>query len=166
MGQQQLILLVLATIIVGLAIVVGIRAFNENNIKSNADSMLQDAVRMANDAQAWKQKPAPFGGQAATNPGAAAVRSDFSGLTLPLIGYSVAVGGECTGTAGYSNLNGCFRITTATATEATFHGENTKLNNDIYVRVCGLSDTEVNGSIETLGGDVIGTATPTCVTQT
>ncbi|MBT8400589.1 MAG: hypothetical protein KJO98_08940 [Rhodothermia bacterium] len=166
MGQQQLILLVLATIIVGLAIVVGIRAFNENNIKSNADAMLQDAVRMANDAQAWKQKPAPFGGQAATQPAAAAVREDFTGLTLPLIGYQSAVGENCTGTAGYSNLNGCFRLTSATNTEATFHGENLKLQNDVYVRVCGLSDTEVNGSIETLGGDVIGVQTPTCVTQT
>lgn len=166
MGQQQLILLVLATIIVGLAIVVGIRAFNENNIKSNADAMLQDAVRMANDAQAWKQKPAPFGGQAATDAAAAADRNNFTTLTLPLIGYQTSVAENCTGTAGYSNLNGCFRLITATDGEATFHGENAKLQNDIYVRVCGLSDTEVNGSIETLGGDVIGTATPACVTQT
>ena len=51
MGQQQLILLVLATIIVGLAIVVGIRAFNENAIKSNADAMTQDAVRIANNSK-------------------------------------------------------------------------------------------------------------------
>ena len=63
MGQQQLILLVLATVIVGLAIVVGIRAFSENSIKSNFDALTQDLVRMGNDGQAWKQKPAPFGGQ-------------------------------------------------------------------------------------------------------
>ena len=59
MGQQQLILLVLATVIVGIAIVVGIRAFTENSAKSNADAMTQDAVRMANDVQAWSRSPLP-----------------------------------------------------------------------------------------------------------
>ena len=44
MGQQQLILLVLATVIVGLAIVIGIRAFTENSIRANSDAMVQDMV--------------------------------------------------------------------------------------------------------------------------
>ena len=39
MGQQQLLLLVLGIVIVGLAVVVGIQAFSENQRKANADAM-------------------------------------------------------------------------------------------------------------------------------
>ena len=62
MGQQQLLLLVLGVVIVGLAVVVGIQAFGENQTKANADAMVNDGVRIASDAQAWKLKPQAFGG--------------------------------------------------------------------------------------------------------
>ena len=45
MGQQQLLLLVLGIVIVGLAVVVGIQAFSENQKQSNADMMVNDAIR-------------------------------------------------------------------------------------------------------------------------
>ena len=61
MGQQQLILLTVAVVIVGLATVVGIEAFQDNKAKANLDQLSQDLARIASDAQAWKQKPAPFG---------------------------------------------------------------------------------------------------------
>ena len=64
MGQQQLLLLVLGIVIVGLAVVVGIQAFSENQKQSNADMMVNDAIRIASDAQAWKLKPSAFGGGA------------------------------------------------------------------------------------------------------
>lgn len=57
MGQQQLLLLVLGIVIVGLAVVVGIQAFSENQKQANADQMVNDAIRIASDAQAWKLKP-------------------------------------------------------------------------------------------------------------
>ena len=50
MGQQQLLLLVLGIVIVGLAVVVGIQAFSENQKKSNADALVNDAIRIASDA--------------------------------------------------------------------------------------------------------------------
>ena len=62
MGQQQLLLLVLGIVIVGLAVVVGIQAFGENQTKANADAMVNDGVRIASDAQAWALKPQAFGG--------------------------------------------------------------------------------------------------------
>ncbi len=62
MGQQQLLLLVLGIVIVGLAVVVGIQAFGENQKKSNQDAMVNDGIRIASDAQAWALKPAAFGG--------------------------------------------------------------------------------------------------------
>lgn len=94
MGQQQLLLLVLGTVIVGLAVVVGIDAFSENRKKSNADALVNDAVRLASDAQAWRLKPAAFGGGADDD--------DFTNLTLEDLGY------ETNGDGNYENLNGEF----------------------------------------------------------
>ena len=62
MGQQQLLLLVLGIVIVGLAVVVGINAFSENRTKSNADALVTDGLRIASDVQAWALKPGQFGG--------------------------------------------------------------------------------------------------------
>lgn len=63
MGQQQLLLLVLSIIIVGLAVVYGISLFDNNNVKSNADALVSEALRMASDVQAWAVKPAMVGGK-------------------------------------------------------------------------------------------------------
>lgn len=150
MGQQQLILLVLATIIVGLAMVVGIRAFTENSIKSNSDAMMQDAVRMANDAQAWKQKPGPFGGQAQYTGAAVANDVDnFTGAFLDRIGYAVARGTGAT--AVYENLNGEFQLTGIDGS-LTIVGRAPKFNNEISVIVTGIADSTIAGSVTCLGG--------------
>ena len=66
MGQQQLLLLVVGIVIVGLAVVVGIQAFGENQQKSNADALVNDLVRIAGDAQAWGLRPTVFGGGGGT----------------------------------------------------------------------------------------------------
>ena len=62
MGQQQLLLLVLGVVIVGLAVVVGINAFSQNQIRSNADALVNDGLRIASDLQAYALKPDQFGG--------------------------------------------------------------------------------------------------------
>ena len=109
MGQQQLLLLVLGIVIVGLAVVVGIQAFSENQIKANADAMVNDAIRIASDAQAWKLKPQAFGG------GASLAGSDnFTDLTLMQLGYSTGNNDYTSATAGdddFENLNGIFTVT-------------------------------------------------------
>ena len=142
MGQQQLILLVLATIIVGLAIVVGIRAFNENAIKSNSDALVQDVVRMANDAQAWKQKPAPFGGQQPADCAAdPCAEPDFSGLDdLNQLGYF-------TDTAIYTNLNGTYTIQAAGgAAGVQISGYSARYDNCVRVTVTGITDNDIVSS--------------------
>ena len=149
MGQQQLIPLVLATVIVGIAIVVGIRAFNENSIKANSDALVQDMVRMANDAQAWKQKPAPFGGQAE---GAHKnVVADFTGATMDSLGYSTG------GDGVYENLNGSFTLEYTTS-ELTLHGCNDVKDNYVKLQVTGLSDTNIINSQVDLGTNTACTA--------
>src|SRR5690606_11089286 len=99
MGQQQLILLVLGIVIVGLAVVVGIQAFGENQKKANSDALVNDGVRIASDAQAWKLKPAAFGGG-----GDLTGETNFTGLTFAQLGYEASDG-------VYSNLNGQYRLT-------------------------------------------------------
>ena len=63
MGQQQLLLLILGVIVVGLAVIVGIYAFSRNQIKANADAMVVDALRIASDIQTWSIKPGMAGGR-------------------------------------------------------------------------------------------------------
>ena len=63
MGQQQLLLLVLATVIVGLATVAGIQAFEQGSKRANQDALTQTAVKIASDMQANAKKPTQFGGK-------------------------------------------------------------------------------------------------------
>ncbi len=62
MGQQQLLLVVLSVIVVGMAIVVGINMFNEGAEAANIDSVTNDVVNMASKAQQYYMKPTAMGG--------------------------------------------------------------------------------------------------------
>ena len=62
MGQQQLLLLVLSTVIVGLATVAGIQAFSENQAQATQDALLQRATSVATDIVAAHNKPSQMGG--------------------------------------------------------------------------------------------------------
>ena len=137
MGQQQLLLLVLGIVIVGLAVVVGIQAFSENQKKANADSLVNDGIRLASDIQAWSLKPEAFGGPAA---GDDLGDADFG---------SIGVG---TGTTGYSNTNGSFEITPGTGC-VVITGDNGLTGdkqNLVYISVRGTAqdniETQINGS--------------------
>ena len=156
MGQQQLILLVLATVIVGVAIVVGIRAFTENSAKANADAMMQSAVRIANDMQAWKKKPAPFGGQATVATATQVADPDnFTGLTWQLLGYTPDTNGN------YVNLDGTFSLPATVGEDPLITATNTQEGNTVVVAVCGMDDNDILGVITVLNGANVGTA-PTC----
>lgn len=89
MGQQQLLLLVLGIVIVGLAVVVGISAFGENRKKASLDALVNDGVRIAADAQAWSLEPSAFGGGNGVP----------TNLTFETLGYTNASG-------IYTNANG------------------------------------------------------------
>ena len=66
MGQQQLLLLVLGVVIVGIATVVGIEAFRENTRRSRLDYGTNVGVQVAAEALAWRAKPRAAGGGAGT----------------------------------------------------------------------------------------------------
>ena len=141
MGQQQLLLLVLGIVIVGLAVVVGIQAFGENQKKANSDALVNDAVRIASDAQAWKLKPAAFGG--------GADQDDFANFDLEQIGYEL--GGNDCATTEYGNLNGCF--TAPGADSLVITGTNTDLGNQVVVTVSGTSSEDIATEVTNLSAE-------------
>ena len=147
MGQQQLLLLVLGIVIVGLAVVVGIQAFGENQKKANSDALVNDAIRIASDAQAWKLKPKAFGGGADLE-GAA----NFDGLTLMQIGYGAA-GSEAD---PYENLNGEFVID-ADTDGLVITGTNAANENEVEVTVVGTSPENITTVVRNTTGGGTGT---------
>ena len=57
MGQQQLLLLVLITIIVGLATVAGINAYQESEKQSAINHITQKSIEIASDVQEYAARP-------------------------------------------------------------------------------------------------------------
>lgn len=62
MGQQQLLLLVLGIVIVGLAVFAGIEAFQTGSRQSQADDVLNRNVRIAQEAVNWRARSRVHGG--------------------------------------------------------------------------------------------------------
>lgn len=62
MGQQQLILLVLGVVLVGLAVVGGISAFNEGRRKAQVDALLYESRVAMTRAEVYFATPAALGG--------------------------------------------------------------------------------------------------------
>ncbi|MFB6272768.1 MAG: hypothetical protein ABEL51_07745 [Salinibacter sp.] len=132
MGQQQLLLLVLSTVIVGLATVAGIQAFDENRQQAAADALTQKGTSLAADVKGLVAKPAQFGGLDTTSTSKSEVASKLGidgGATVPGAGdgtcsvSSVSGGGgssnfkvtiNCKGAGDYSNLE--FNATFQTGT--------------------------------------------------
>ncbi len=73
MGQQQLLLIVLGVIIVGIAVVVGINVFTASSSNANRDAVVSDLTNLASNAQQFYRKPTALGGGGNT----------FTGWTIP-----------------------------------------------------------------------------------
>ncbi len=73
MGQQQLLLIVLGVIIVGIAVVVGINVFTASSAQANRDAVISDLTNLASMAQQYYRKPEALGGGG----------NDFDGWTIP-----------------------------------------------------------------------------------
>jgi Tfp pilus assembly protein PilE len=125
MGQQQLLLIVLGVIIVGIAIVVGINLFNSNSVSSNRDAVISDLNNIASMAHAYYQKPAASGGGGYS----------YANYSIP--------------TSMNSDANGTYTISTAgSATGITFQGVGTQIASgsnyvkvQIFVKVPPLADS-------------------------
>jgi len=73
MGQQQLLLIVLGIIIVGVAIVVGINMFSAHGIEAKRNNVTNDLIHLASEAQKYYKTPSSMGGGS----------QKFTGWTIP-----------------------------------------------------------------------------------
>jgi len=111
MGQQQLILLILGVIVVGIAISVGILMFGSHSAEANKDGLTSSLVNIAADAHQYKIRPKILGGG----------RPSYTG-------YQIPVGMR-------SDDNGTYEIVgSPTEYEVTFQGHSSM--NNAWVAVC------------------------------
>ncbi len=96
MGQQQLLLIVLGVIIVGIAIAVGISMFKSNAQSSNRDQIINDLTNLAAKAQQYYRKPVAMAGGG----------QSFDGFALT--------------TLDTGDANGSYSVTTSLPTGAAF----------------------------------------------
>ncbi len=110
MGQQQLLLLAMAAIIIGLAVMGAIVLFQDNASDRNRDAILSDLLHLTARAHEYYRRPAIFGGG----------QGSFVGLTNNLDGMRKLVN-----TASYPWItsHGRYRILTAgTASSVSLNG--------------------------------------------
>ena len=112
MGQQQLLLLVLGIVIVGIAVVAGIQAFQEGKTKAEQDAAVSDAMRIVSDVQAWKLKPTAFGGG---DDGTTA----FTDVSLSALGYPSSEANP----DQYNTINGCYDLQGGATATLKVYGE-------------------------------------------
>jgi hypothetical protein len=110
MGQQQLLLLVLATVIVGLATVAGIQAFEQGQNRANQDALTQQAVKVASDIQAKVKEPSQFGGLDGDL--SSADVSSSGNITLSGLGYNTTNNSDDMSGSGYETSSGECQLTT------------------------------------------------------
>jgi Tfp pilus assembly protein PilE len=97
MGQQQLLLIILGVIIVGIAVAVGITMFQDNAVNANRDAVSNDLINLAARAQQFYRRPVGLGGGGSsfTNLG-----TDVSKLTNNATNdngtYTISAGGDQT----------------------------------------------------------------------
>lgn len=128
MGQQQLLLIVLGVIIVGIAVVVGINVFTASSSQANQDAVIADLTQLASMAQQHYRKPTALGGGGNT----------FTGWDIP---GSL----DTTGNGTYAATVGAQSVTlTGTGNEkGTVHPAN-KVKVTMVVGPSSITSTTVN----------------------
>jgi len=120
MGQQQLLLIILGVIIVGIAIAVGLSLFTANSIQANKDAIINDLNNIAANAYQYRIRTATMGGG----------DNSYANYNIP--------------TKLSSNSNATYAISTAgSKTGISFTG--TSLSNT----TCSVqADLDVNGNVK------------------
>lgn len=108
MGQQQLLLIILGVVIVGIAVIVGVGMFQDNAVDHDRALMIADLKSLSTKAVHYYSRPTTLGGGSRS----------FVGLTADSRGIGLLAGTKYT-----DNANGTYTIKTAgTATEVVLHG--------------------------------------------
>jgi hypothetical protein len=107
-GQQQLLLIILGVVIIGIAVMVGIAMFQDNALEHNRAQVINDLKTLGAKAQHYYSRPSTMGGG----------NRSFVGLTADVREIGLLAGIK------YSdNANGTYTIKTAgSATEVVLLG--------------------------------------------
>ena len=126
MGQQQLLLIILGVIIVGIAIAVGLSMFTAQSVGANRDALIADITNLAANAYQYRIRPAAMGGGGGS----------YVGYTLPV--------------SLVSNENGFYALGTVTSNSIQFSGSSAQA----YGTVLGTygADGKLSGNF-TFTGD-------------
>ena len=98
MGQQQLLLIILGVIIVGIAIAVGISMFSSGTVQANKDAIINDLNNLAANGYQYRIRPTTMGGGG----------GGYTGYTIP--------------TKLAANENASYAVSSVSATSMTFTG--------------------------------------------
>jgi hypothetical protein len=132
MGQQQLLLIILGVIIVGIAIAVGLSMFTAQSVGANRDAIIADLTNLAANAYQHRIRPTTMGGGG----------GDYSTYTIP---PSLA-----------SNENGTYSLGTVNATSIQFTGTSAQYTADSVTGTYG-PDGKLTGSFTFSGPNFAGT---------
>ena len=113
MGQQQLLLIILGVIVVGIAVAVGITMFQDNAVSANRDAVTNDLVNLASRAQQYYRRPTALGGGG----------NQFTGVTLAKL------------TSKGSNANGTYTCGTPTTSSVVLTGIGVEKGNDNSAKI-------------------------------
>ncbi|MEK9138591.1 MAG: hypothetical protein AAB393_15820 [Bacteroidota bacterium] len=112
MGSQQLLLIAVGVVLVGIMIAIGLFMFRDQAAATNRDSLSSDLVQLAAAAQKYYRRPAMLGGG----------QSSFGGLTMAKL------------TSKPSNANGIYVLSPNPVppgtTSVTVTGTGKELGND------------------------------------
>ncbi|MGE5400351.1 MAG: hypothetical protein ACM3S2_08095 [Ignavibacteriales bacterium] len=142
MGQQQLLLIVLGVIIVGIAVVVGISLFTSSSRDAGRDQVVSQLTNLAARAQQFYKKPSTLGGG----------NNDFNGFSLAAADTGSSIGS--------------FSVSSSAPTGAAYvAGSVTGISaaaQTIYIVGCGKD----NGNNSTSPVKAYTVVTPTTITTT
>ena len=137
MGQQQLLLIILGVVIVGVSVAVGVGMFQDNAVDHNRAVVLADLKYLSARAIQFYNRPTTLGGGSRS----------FVGLTPDDRGIGLLAGAKY-----IDNANGTYSIKTAgTATAVVLHGvgkvamsDGTFPQYDMTVTTSGQTPTKLN----------------------
>ncbi|MEX2117876.1 MAG: hypothetical protein WEB37_13420 [Bacteroidota bacterium] len=132
MGQQQLLLIILGVIIVGIAIAVGLSMFTAQSVGANRDAIIADMTNLAANAYQHRIRPTTMGGGG----------GEYTTYQVP---PSLA-----------TNENGAYTRGTVTATSIQFTGVSRQYTTDSVTGTYG-SDGKLSGSFTFSGPNFAGT---------
>jgi hypothetical protein len=144
LGQQQLLLIILGVIVVGVAVAIAVSTFGDNAADRNRDAVLSDMLHLVAKAQEYYRRPQVFGGG----------QSSYVGLTNNVQGLRKLVN---TVVYPWSTSNGLYSIANSgTTTGVVLRGTGREPGkNDAYPVAVTIAVFPDSFTVVTTGGPTV-----------